>query len=96
MVGARAKCLSPMLAGLVTVLVVLVVQELPVVVVLEFEVVQVSGEESGRKNHEATEAHCNNRRDQNFENERVRKERILDNTEKIGCTIRTRVLEQRY
>ena len=68
MVGARAKCLSPMVAGsagdlLVMVLVVLVVQELPVDVVLVFVVVQVSGEDSGRKNHEATEAHCNNRRD---------------------------------
>ncbi|PSN29841.1 hypothetical protein C0J52_26055 [Blattella germanica] len=47
MVGARAKCLSPMLAGsagdlLVMVLVVLVVQELPVVVVLVFEVVQLA------------------------------------------------------
>jgi hypothetical protein len=41
---------------LVMVLVVLVVQELPVDVVLVFVVVQVSGEDSGRKNHEATEA----------------------------------------
>jgi hypothetical protein len=68
MVGTRPKCLSLTVAVsavdlLVMVLVVLVVQELPVVVVLLFVVVQVSGEESGRKNQEATEAHCNNRRD---------------------------------